>query len=77
MNKSYECEQVPLIVCVPNNTVLLRLNATVLTQDKKMLEVTNTMEMSDLYEAVVKGAEWEDENVEYVINPDFEGGADD
>ena len=77
MNKLYECEQVPIIVCVPNNTVSLRLDATVLTKDKKMLEVTNTMEMADLYEARVKGEEWADENVEYVINPDFEGDADD
>lgn len=77
MKEVYECEQIPLIVYVPDNTVSLCLNATVLTKDKKMLEVTNTMEMADLYEARVKGEEWEDENVEYVINPDFEGDADD
>ena len=77
MEEVYKCEQIPIIVCVPDNTVSLCLNATVIDKNKKMLEVTNTMEIADLYEARVKGEEWADENVEYVINPDFEGDADD
>lgn len=66
-DKEYKCDLIPLIVYVPNNTVALDLNATVIEKDKSTQNVMNTMSMAELYEARVDGEEWESENVKYKI----------
>ena len=66
-DKEYKCDLIPLIVYVPNNTVALDLNATVIEKDKSTQNVINTMSMAELYEARVDGEEWESKNVKYKI----------
>lgn len=61
-DKKYECDLIPLIVYVPNNTVALDLNATVIEKDKSTQNVMNTMSIAELYEARLGGEEWESEN---------------
>lgn len=66
-DEEYKCDLIPLIVYVPNNTVALDLNATVIEKDKSMQHVLNSMSMPELYEARVDGDVWESENVKYRI----------
>lgn len=66
-DKEYKCDLIPLIVYVPNNTVALDLNATVIEKDKSTQNVMNTMSMAELYEARLDGEVWESENVKYKI----------
>ncbi len=66
-DKEYKCDLIPLIVYVPNNTVALDLNATVIEKDKSTQNVMSTMSMAELYEARVDGEEWESENIKYKI----------
>lgn len=66
-DKENKCDLIPLIVYVPNNTVALDLNATVIKKDKSTQNVMNTMSMAELYEARLDGEVWESENVKYEI----------
>lgn len=65
--QEYECDLIPLIVYVPNNTVALDLYVTVIEKDKSIQHAVNSMTMAELYEARVDGDQWEAENVKYRI----------
>ncbi len=65
--QEYECDLIPLIVYVPNNTVALDLYVTVMEEDKSIQHAVNSMSIADLYEARVDGEYWEAKNAKYTI----------
>lgn len=67
MNKEYECEQVPVILYIPNNTVKLTLTAKLIDENDEFLEVVSVMSLPEITEARISGEEWEDENIVYTL----------
>jgi len=65
MGKDYECEEVPAIINIPDNTVKLNVKATVMGKDDSLVEVEMTMTTAKVMEARIRGEEWEYENVTY------------
>lgn len=70
MSESYECKQMPLILYAPNNTIELKLIATVINEDGSTMQVMDKIPISRLYEARIEGEIWENENGTWVINDD-------
>lgn len=66
--QEYECDLIPLIVYVPNNTVALDLYVTVMEEDKSTQHAVNSMSIVDLYEARIDGEYWEAKNAKYTIS---------
>lgn len=65
MEKDYECEQVPVIINIPDNTVKLSVKATVMEKDDSLVEAEMTMTTAEVMDARIRGEEWEFENVKY------------
>lgn len=51
MEKEYECEQVPVIINVPDNTVKLNVKATVMEDDNSLREAEMTMNTAQVMKA--------------------------
>ena len=61
-----ENELMQIIISVPNNTVKLEINATIMDEETDELYVaTNKMPTNEVIEARISGWEWEGENVKY------------
>lgn len=67
MEKDYECEQVPVIINIPDNTVKLSVKATVMEKDDSLVEAETTMTTAEVMDARIRGEEWEFENVKYQL----------
>lgn len=67
MGKDYECEQVPVMINVPDNTVKLNVKATVMEKDDSLVEAEMTMTTAEVMEARIRGEEWEFENATYKL----------
>lgn len=65
--EEYKCEQVPVILHIPNNTVKLTLTAKVINENDEFLEVVSIMSLPEITDARISGEEWEDENVLYTL----------
>lgn len=65
--EEYKCEQVPVILHIPNNTVKLTLTAKLIDENDEFLEVVNVMSLPEITEARISGEEWEYENVVYTL----------
>lgn len=63
----YECKQVPVILYIPDNTVKLTITAKILDEDDNFVEAVNKMGVAEVADARIDGAEWEYENVKYVL----------
>ena len=63
----YECNQVPIIINIPNNAVKLTVEATLIDDDDSLFTVTNTLKLAEITEARIEAEYWEDKNVKYVL----------
>lgn len=52
---TYERENMPLIVYVPDNTVHLKLNVTAMGDTGELIELESKMSISELYQARIDG----------------------
>lgn len=63
-----ENELMQIIISVPNNTVKLEIDATIMDEETDELYVTtNKMSTKEVIDARISGWEWEGENVKYKI----------
>ena len=67
MSKEYECEQIPVILYVPSNSVKLTITAKVIDENDEFLEAQSVLNLPDIIEACIPGKEWEDENTVYTL----------
>lgn len=65
--EEYKCEQVPVILYIPNNTVKLTLTAKLINENDEFLEVVSIMSLPEITDARISGEEWEDENIVYTL----------
>lgn len=65
--EEYKCEQVPVILYIPNNTVKLTLTAKLIDENDEFFEVANIMSLPEITDARISGEEWEYENAVYTL----------
>ena len=68
MKEEYECEQVPVVLYIPNNTIKLQLTATVMEDDGSMPEVVDTLFPARLADARIDGDMWERDNTQWKLS---------
>ena len=69
MNKGeeYVCNQVPIIIHIPDNAVKLTIEAKLIDENDEFITAVNTMRLAEITEARIDGEEWEAENVKYCL----------
>ncbi len=63
----YSCNQVPIIINIPDNTVKVEIIATVLDDNDKFLNLSSKLKTSEIMDARIGAEYWENENVKYVL----------
>ena len=58
---------VPAVIFIPDNTIKLEITAKTLNDYDEIIEVTSTLNTSDVIEACIDGSYWENENAVYTL----------
>lgn len=61
-----ECNQVPVILCIPEGTVRLEMTATMLDENLEQSEAFSVLNLEELIDARIKGEEYEEDNAMWV-----------
>lgn len=65
--EEYEVDLQPVILYIPINAIKLTIDAKLLEEDEKMVDVRTIMTLPEIIEARIEGEYWKDENVKYCL----------
>lgn len=65
--EEYEVDLQPVILYIPKNTIKLTIDAKLLEEDEKMVDIRTIMTLPEIIEARIEGEYWEDEIVKYCL----------
>lgn len=70
MNEELDIETVPFITHVPKSTIALKIIATIFVNGETHEAEMTLNDAADIRDGMIKGDEWDFENVKYVVNED-------
>ena len=65
--KILECNQVPVILRIPEGTVRLEMTVTMLDENLEQSKALSVLSLEELIDARIKGEEYEEDNAMWVI----------
>lgn len=65
--KVLECNQVPVILHIPEGTIRLEMTVTMLDENLEQSKALSVLNLEELIDARIKGEEYEEDNAMWVI----------